>query len=289
MNKKKLSICIATYNRCEHLKSIVEEILKQISNQKLDFEVIVADGGSNDNTRNILQKLQIKYKKLKIILLGEKGGIDKDYDIAVENANGEYVWLLSDDDFIEDNTLKIINAKLSTYEPDITIINSSCWDNNIEHCLKEKMLNISEDITIKNSSYYDEFFNITQTYSSFIGCFIIKREKWIKIERKKYYGTRFIHMGILSEVPRNSKIVITSEPLIRIRLGNAEWSIIAFGIWYLLWPKIIRNFNITDQNIKKRVSLKNIRARISLMTFHRAMGNFNFKIYKNYIDKKKHI
>ena len=72
---------------------------------------------------------------------------------------------------------------------------------------------------------------------------IIKKELWEPVNSEKYYGSRFIHLGVLSQIPYNSSVLIIKDPLIRIRLGNEEWGKVAFGIWYKLWPQIIGEFN----------------------------------------------
>lgn len=74
-NRKVLSICIPTFNRRERVKKLVIELLK---NKRNDFEVVVLDNMSNDNTYNEL--LKIKDSRLSLYA-------NKKYISAIENGN----------------------------------------------------------------------------------------------------------------------------------------------------------------------------------------------------------
>ena len=60
-----LSICIPTYNRAKHINNCLNSILLNELNN--DFEIIISDNGSTDNTESIvheyIDKLPIKYFK----------------------------------------------------------------------------------------------------------------------------------------------------------------------------------------------------------------------------------
>ena len=61
MNKPYFSIIIPTYNRVDSLTKTVDAVLKQ---SYQEFELIVVDDGSTDNTREVLGKLndhRVKY------------------------------------------------------------------------------------------------------------------------------------------------------------------------------------------------------------------------------------
>ena len=60
MNEKLISICTPTFNSGEHLEECIESVINQ--NYK-NFELIIIDGGSTDNTIEIIKKYEknIKY------------------------------------------------------------------------------------------------------------------------------------------------------------------------------------------------------------------------------------
>jgi glycosyltransferase involved in cell wall biosynthesis len=276
-NSKLLSICIATFNRDKYLQETLLEIFKQIEDCKYNIEIVVADGASFDRTKKILKDFEMRCDFLKVVWLSEKGGVDKDYDIAVRSSSGKYCWLLSDDDVIEVNSITAVCEKILESTSDLIIVNSSCWSYDYTNCLTNKMINIDQDTIIHEDSFHNKFFKTVGTYSGFIGCFVIKRDLWTQADTKQYYDSRFIHIGVLSEIDTNAKVLILSKPLIKIRLGNAEWANIAFNIWYTLWPIMIHRFPSLDSHLRSFITKKTLRGRLSLMTFHRAIGSFDFK------------
>ena len=59
INNPKISINIVTYNRDKYLLKSIDSVLAQ---DFLDWELIIVDDGSTDNTYSLVKKYQIKYK-----------------------------------------------------------------------------------------------------------------------------------------------------------------------------------------------------------------------------------
>lgn len=91
-----LSIIIPTYNRAD----ILEECLQRLENQefmKNEFEVIVVDDGSTDDTKKVVEKAQKKYS-IEINYLYQKNqgqGIARNY--ALRYAKGKIIAFIGDD------------------------------------------------------------------------------------------------------------------------------------------------------------------------------------------------
>lgn len=95
------SICIANYNMSSTIQESLSSILSQLNN---DFEVIVVDDGSNDNSLNIIYELQKKYSFLKVIPLerDKRRKLGETRNVSVRASNGKYVLLHLDTDDIWD-------------------------------------------------------------------------------------------------------------------------------------------------------------------------------------------
>ena len=285
-----LSICIATFNRANYLQEILHSIQQNNSiNEFSTLEIVIIDGGSNDNTERVVNNHIDLGLKITYIKLDNKGGIDKDFDLAVKYSKNEYCWLLPDDDLISEDAIEYIYKKLNDFKPDVIIANSNCWSTDFSKKLNNKNINIDTDLLISNNNFHDKLFDRTKGYTSYIGCFIIKRELWNQANTSLYYGSRFIHIGVLSSLHKNSKILISSIPLIYIRLGNAEWTNISFKIWFHLWPSILSMFDFQNKKLKSEMCLKNIKSIFSLFLYHRALGTFNYRTYKENIYYSENI
>ena len=63
-----ISILIPTYNEEENISELIGEIIKNLDLKNYDYEIIVIDNYSNDNTAEIVKKLILTNKKIKLIV-----------------------------------------------------------------------------------------------------------------------------------------------------------------------------------------------------------------------------
>ncbi len=90
----KVSIIMATYNRAKLLERSIEAIQKQIYQ---DWELIVSDDGSTDNTPDIMGQWQKKEKRI-VYIRGPHRGIPQTYNQGLKKGTGEYFAMADDDD-----------------------------------------------------------------------------------------------------------------------------------------------------------------------------------------------
>jgi glycosyltransferase involved in cell wall biosynthesis len=103
----KFSVIIPTYNRVD----LVIETIKSVLNQTFkDFELIIVNDGSTDNTIDALKQFNGKLR----LITQPNGGLEKAYNQGVEISEGEYLAFLDSDDLYFPFTLeyyyKIITA-----------------------------------------------------------------------------------------------------------------------------------------------------------------------------------
>ena len=101
----KVSVVITTYNRARFIAEAIKSVLTQSFR---DFEIIVVDDGSKDNTADIVREFPVSY------YYQENQGIVGAYNRGIELAKGEYIdFLDSDDSFLPDALAKgveVLNA-----------------------------------------------------------------------------------------------------------------------------------------------------------------------------------
>jgi glycosyltransferase involved in cell wall biosynthesis len=94
MNQK-VSVIIPTYNRANLLPRAIKSVLNQTFQ---DFELIIVDDGSTDNTRKVVEEFQQKDSRIKYIFQENSGGPAKPINSGIKNSKGEYIAILESDD-----------------------------------------------------------------------------------------------------------------------------------------------------------------------------------------------
>lgn len=82
-----LSVIMSVYNQAEYLSSSIESILKQSFR---DFEFIIINDGSSDESQEILESYAKKDSRIKVFSQGNKG-LTKSLNIALDYAEGRYI------------------------------------------------------------------------------------------------------------------------------------------------------------------------------------------------------
>ncbi|MCG2713026.1 MAG: glycosyltransferase [Candidatus Omnitrophica bacterium] len=101
MTKPFFSIIIPTYNRCKFLNTAIESVLEQTFR---NFELIVIDDGSTDQTEQLIK--DIKDKRLKYIKKNHRG-VSAARNIGIQQSCGQFICFLDSDDRFKDTKLEI--------------------------------------------------------------------------------------------------------------------------------------------------------------------------------------
>jgi len=101
----KASIIILTHNRSELLKQALNSALNQ--KNIIDYEVIVIDDNSANETKHILKDFSYKHSNLKVIeyTAGSNGHLGILRNIGLREAKGDYIFFLDDDNFYNSDFL----------------------------------------------------------------------------------------------------------------------------------------------------------------------------------------
>lgn len=102
----KLSIIIPVYNVEQYLERCVESCEKQ-DVSKDDYEIIIVNDGSPDNSLLIAQELAEKYDNISVISQ-ENRGLSGARNTGIVNAKGEYIWCIDSDDYIDSKLAELL-------------------------------------------------------------------------------------------------------------------------------------------------------------------------------------
>lgn len=104
MSNPYLSIITPTYNRGHLLKTCYESLLRQTDK---DFEWIIVDDGSADNTRDVVESFDTKDFEI-IYVSKENGGKHTALNASHPYIRGRYVTILDSDDYLTDTAVEQI-------------------------------------------------------------------------------------------------------------------------------------------------------------------------------------
>ena len=112
-----ISVIIPVYNVEKYLEKCVYSILKQTY---CDFEIILIDDGSPDNSGKICDKLQQTDDRIRVYHK-ENGGVSSARNLGIDHAGGEWITFVDADDWLEEDTF----AHCSQYFKDFEMIRFS--------------------------------------------------------------------------------------------------------------------------------------------------------------------
>ncbi len=99
----KVSVIISNYNYARYLTTAIESVIAQ---SYQDFEIIVVDDGSKDNSQEIIVRLQEKYPDRIKAIFQENQGQGGAFNTAFQACSGEIVAFLDADDIWKPNKLQ---------------------------------------------------------------------------------------------------------------------------------------------------------------------------------------
>jgi len=241
-----ISICIPTFNRAHHLQNCLQSIIENKIHLSCKFQICVSDNCSSDNTEQIVniakESLKIKYERK------EKNiGRVRNYLSVVKMAEGEFVWLLGDDDLLLPNGLNELYNLISRNEKnDIFYINSFHLTTDYVFSFPQpfRTKNLPEEMipfsakSVSGEMFFMDLIDPKVSFDFLGGMFltVFRRKKWMEnintLDRAAIYDCRefshfdntFPHVKIFAKAFANSKAYFFAKPISVCLTGAREWS-----------------------------------------------------------------
>lgn len=119
MSNISISVLMPVYNSEKFLLETVQTVINQ---SYINWELILVDDGSTDNSKEICTKLMNDDKRIKYIFQ-ENLGVSHTRNVALENAQGKYIVFVDSDDLIHEDYLKILINSIEKNNSDISVCN----------------------------------------------------------------------------------------------------------------------------------------------------------------------
>lgn len=120
----KVSVIIPAYNAEKYLVETLESVVHQTLDE---YEVIVVNDGSKDNTINILREYEEKYPNFKVIDK-ENEGVSAARNDGIEQAIGEYLFFFDSDDILEVDALESLYNRAVSKKAELVIAGYDIFD-----------------------------------------------------------------------------------------------------------------------------------------------------------------
>jgi len=278
MKAPRLSICIATRNRARLVGETLENLGRQLTDE---IEVVVVDGASSDNTAEVVKALQPRFPQIRFCPQATNSGIDGDFDKAVELARGDYCWPLSDDDCVASGAIHRVLGLLGT-DPDILVVDAEVCSDDFAEILVERRLPFRGERRYRTQDAERLFLECAQ-HLTYIGGAIVRKSVWTGRDRRSYFGTEFIHVGVIFQAPLPGEVVALGEPLVRLRYGVAGWTTRSFKVWMFTWPALVWSFGHFSEAARAQVTPREPWRRLGTLLLLRAKGWYSWKEYRTLI------
>ncbi|RYY08153.1 MAG: glycosyltransferase, partial [Sphingobacteriaceae bacterium] len=274
----KVSVIIPNYNHAPYLKQRIDSVLNQTYQ---DFELIILDDKSTDNSKEIIEQYR-NHSKVSQIVYNEvnSGTTFKQWNKGIHLAKGELIWFAESDDdaspyFLDELTAKFNqNPKLGIVYCDSYYMNEHNVKAQCTHIWKNERFSTNrwdndyENNGIKEVNDYLIFHNVIDNASSAL----FKKSAIVAAgmadESFKYLGDLLLYMKILLR----SDVAYLAKPLNFFREHPVNTSKNAFKNGLRPLEELLCYNKITKNNPKILIATKQKRQILSL-------DNYKFYIY----------
>jgi hypothetical protein len=194
---------------------------------------------------------------------------------------------MTDDDLLRPGAVARVLAVLDG-QVDLVVVNSEVRTVDFSRVLQARLLDFDHD---RSYGVGDEaaFFEAVAPYLKFIGAVVVRRAAWLEREREPYYGTLFVHVGVIFQSPPLAAVRVIADPLIVIRYGNAMWTPRGFEIWMFKWPGLVWSFDGYTDASKARVSARQPWRQLAKLGAHRGLGAYSIAEYRRLLARAQPV
>lgn len=157
----KLSIIIAAYNVAAFIEKCIESCANQ-SLAKTDYEIIIVDDGSTDNTLEIVNQLSQRIDNLRIFTQ-PNSGLGASRNTGLKHSTGEYLWFIDGDDYIDENCIVDFVQIIEQKNLDVLVLNYTPVDSEYKALSKSVAPVYNGHDVITGSGFYNSNYSLSYT------------------------------------------------------------------------------------------------------------------------------
>lgn len=106
-----ISVIVASYNYDKYIKKTLDSLIEQTNKQ---FEIIVVDDGSKDQSIRIIEEYTSRFKNIKLYTHpnNQNRGLSETIKLGIDKANGEYIAFCESDDYWSTDHIEYLQKKI---------------------------------------------------------------------------------------------------------------------------------------------------------------------------------
>lgn len=215
-----LTIAIPTYNGAGTLQETLDSLVTQLQSS---VEILISDNASTDETADIVSKYQAKYPHIRYRQNPVNVGPMKNYDMCVEYALGEYVWLFGDDDKMSAGCIKKVLDVIRRSDYRLGFISISADIYGVDWTMREKNpLGLTEDIRFDNVG---SVFAVLKDHIGLTPTIIVRRDSWLRhLEIRKLTDDYWFHVRMVLAIAEDEESYFVASPPIMFNQAYVRWN-----------------------------------------------------------------
>ena len=262
----RLSIIIPVFNVEKYIGTCLDSIYRQGLSDK-DFEVIVVNDGSTDNSMKAIEEIQGHHDNIQIIHQNHVGP-SVCRNAGMEMANGDYVLFVDSDDLLMDNGLSMLLRKARETAADMVVADFMRLNDDEITSVYDAQLTDTHVVDKSGLDYYVE------DYDPGVGSFI-----WRILYRRSFLNRHHIRLmpGVYYEdIPFLQECLLKAQRVIGIHLLYYIYRIRQRSCTYCFTMKNAMDYNTAIANSWRLTEMANLPERV------RRQQNRNIYLFFNY-------
>jgi glycosyltransferase involved in cell wall biosynthesis len=211
-----LGISIPTYKRPEQLLETVRSVIAE--GREFEIPVFIADDSADATNTEVLELLTSEYPFIRVFHNAKNLGIDGNILHSVDLNSCRYAWLLGEDDRMVPGGIARVLSVIEKEDAPFIYANYSSVNADFSHMLKPLSLPLKSDTRMSSERFFRQY----SWSAGFIGACVVRKTEWDKVDRSRYVGTWFAHVGTIMELCHGDDIPMIAEPLVLNRCGTTE-------------------------------------------------------------------
>ena len=217
-----VTVYITNYNYGKYIRQAIESVLNQTLQ---NFELIIIDDGSTDNSKEVIESYS-NNSKINIIYQKNKG-LNITNNVALKIANGKFIVRLDADDYFEKNALKVMSDALLSDEelglvfPDYFVVDE---EGNVLH--EEKRHSFEEDVTLLDMPAHGACTMIRKSFLQALGGYDEQfkcqdgYDLWVRFTAK--YKVNNINQALFSYRKHGDNLTTNEDTILNTRIAIKE-------------------------------------------------------------------